>query len=202
MMQLFTELGIDTGFKKGLTFKDKDAGGNYEKRLRGGGVKHPLPYVIKEPQMCADIDLRIEKLNLNVDMVYVLLRRPGPESAALEFMRRNAGTKGDKFERGLNGDTLERVTAQIAKRELQVVHLLAELDVPHTLVSYPRFGHDYAYSFSKFSFMWEKHGISKKAMKEVWKRVVDDDQIKHAYDVQPEWNRAKMREIWKFRALL
>lgn len=198
LMQLFTELGIDTGFPKGLSFENNDAGGSYEKRLRGSGIKFPLPYVVKEPQMCSDIDLRIQRLNLDVDHIYIMLRRPGPEACALEFMRRGAPDKA-KFEEQINGDDLKRVTAGMQLRECQIVNLVAEMDLPHTLVSYPRYADDLDYAFLKFKFMWDKHGITKARLKEVMDKIVDKKLVKHAYDVQPEWNRARMREAWKFR---
>lgn len=201
LMQILTELGIDTGFPKGLTFKNNDAGGNYEKKLRGSSVKLPLPYVIKEPQMCADIDLRIKKMKLDVDHIYVLLRRPGPEAVALEFMRRETKHK-DTFEEGLDPRDLEKVTRAIAQRELQVVNLVAEIQSPHTLVSYPRFASDLNYAFSKFWFLWDRFGITKARLKEVMDQAVDTKLVQQAYDAQPEWNRAKMREAWNFRRKL
>jgi REP element-mobilizing transposase RayT len=208
-MQIFTELGIDTGFPKGRTFKktNGDCGGCYEKKVRGSGVKRPLPYVIKEPQMCADIDLRIEALKLDVDHVYILLRRPGPQAAALEFMksRKRGGSLSRHdpyklwFERSLNGRDLESMTDAIATRELQVVNLVAELDVPHTLVSYPRFASDLDYAYSKFRFILEKHDISKKRFKKVCNVCINKDIVDAAYADMPEWYRASMREAWNFR---
>ena len=198
LMQIFTEVGIDTVFDMGNMFKTNYCGGSYEKRLRGSGTKPPFPYVIKEPQMCVDIDLRIQRLKLDVDHIYILLRRPGPEACALEFMRRGAPDKG-KFEEQINGVDLERVTKAMQLRECQVMNLVAEMDLPHTLVSYPRFADDLDYAFLKFKFMWDKHGITKARLKEVMGKIVDKKLVKHAYDSQPEWNRAKMREAWKFR---
>jgi hypothetical protein len=197
-MQLLTELDIDTGFPKGLTFKDNDAGGNYEKKLRGKSMQFPLPYVIKEPQMCADIDLRIKKLALDVDHIYILLRRPGPESVALEFMRREAEDK-ETFEESMSGRDLERVTRAIARRETQIVNLVAELQIPHTLVSYPRFASDLNYAFMKFWFLWDRFGITKDRLKEVMDQVVDTKLVQQAYASHPEWNRATMREHWYWR---
>jgi hypothetical protein len=201
LMQILTELDIDTGFPKGLTFKNNDAGGNYEKKLRGSGTKFPLPYVIKEPQMCADIDLRIKKLKLSVDHIYILLRRPGPEAVALEFMRRGSSNP-ETFEEGLRCKDLERTTRGIARRELQVVNLVAELQIPHTLVSYPRFASDINYAFMKFWFLWEKFDIKKKDLLHVMDKVVDQKLVTQAYTSQPEWNRAKMREALHTRGNL
>lgn len=210
-MRIFTELGIDTGFPKGLKF-DKhggDCGGYYEKRLRGRGVKKPLPYVIKEPQMCADIDLRIEALDLTVDHVYIMLRRPGPQAAALEFMKsrtrppKAAARRGDPdnwiMAHALNGRDLDAVTEAMATRELQLIHLVSELDVPHTLVSYPRFASDYKYSYSKFRFILEKHNISEAKFKKVCDQCINTDLVDVAYNEMPEWYRATMREAWNFR---
>jgi hypothetical protein len=209
LMKILTELDIDTGFPKGRKFEktNGDCGGHYEKKVRGSGVKRPLPYVIKEPQMCADIDLRIEALKLDVDMVYILLRRPGPQAAALEFMK--SRTRGGSlsrhdpykkwFERSLNGRDLEKMTEAIATRELQIVNLVAELDVPHTLVSYPRFASDLDYAYSKFGFILKKHGISKDKFKEVCDECINSDIVDAAYNDMPEWYRAAMREAWNFR---
>ncbi len=212
IMRIFTELGIDTGFPKGRTFDDTDGdcGGHYEWRCRGSNAKTPFPYVIKEPQMCADIDLRIDALGLEVDHVYILLRRPGPQAAALEFMKsrttrpkRAALRKHDPdswmLNKNLNGRDLEKVTEAIATRELQIVNLVAELDVPHTLVSYPRFASDLDYSYSKFKFVLERYGISKKTFKKVCGKCIDSNIVEHAYSEMPEWYRASMREAWNFR---
>jgi hypothetical protein len=201
LMQLLTELGIDTGFPKGLTFENNDAGGNYEWQTRGNRAKIPFPYVIKEPQMCADIDLRIKKLGLSVDHIYILLRRPGPEAVALEFLRRGSSNP-DTFEEGLRCSDLEKVTRGIARREVQVANLVAELQIPHTLVSYPRFASDFDYAFMKFWFLWDRFGISKGDLFRVMTQVVDQGLVKHAYDSQPEWNRAKMREAAHTRGQL
>ena len=207
IMWIFTELGIDTGFPKGRTYRktNGDCGGLYEKKFRGTGVKKPLPYVIKEPQMCADIDLRIRALSIDVDHVYIMLRRPGPQAVALEFMKSRANKVDVNdpdwylLHESLTTRDFDKVTAAIGTRELQVVNLVAELDVPHTLVSYPRFGRDLDYAYSKFRFILEKHNISKEKFKEVWERCVSPDIIDAAYAEMPEWYRATMREAWTFR---
>jgi hypothetical protein len=191
-MQIFTELGWDTGFPNGLSFKNNDAGGNYEWSTRGSRAKKPFPYIIKEPQMCADIDLRIERLGLEVDHIYILLRRPGPEAVALEFMRRGSADP-DKFERGLNGDDLERVSKAVALREIQVMNLVAEMDIPHTLVSYPRFASDLKYAYDKFSFLMNLHSTPYDRFVKVCDSIIDPEQVQAAYGGQPEWNRAKQR---------
>jgi hypothetical protein len=205
-MWIFTELGIDTGFPKDeIKAESKEAGGHFEWRVRGRRMVQPFPYVIKEPQMCADIDLRIKTLNLDVDHVYVLLRRPGPQAAALEFMKsrihRIDPDDPDWWlqHEGLNVRDLDRVTEAIATRELQVVNLLAEMDVPHTLVSYPRFAADVDYAYSKVRFILERHNISKDRLQEAFDTCVNKDIIEAAYREMPEWYRATMRESWHFR---
>lgn len=207
IMRIFTELGIDTGFDKGRTFDEAegDCGGHYEWKCRGTRMEKPFPYVIKEPQMCSDIDLRIDALGLEVDHVYILLRRPGPKAAALEFMKSRTNRINihdpDYYmsQKSLNGRDLDKVTEAIATRELQLVNLVAELDVPHTLVSYPRFASDLEYSYSKFRFILEKYGISKESFKEACDECINTDIVEAAYNEMPEWYRATMREAWCFR---
>jgi hypothetical protein len=155
--------------------------------------------------MCADIDLRIDALDLEVDHVYMLLRRPGPQAAALEFMKSRTHRVSlhdpDQYliHKRLNPRDLEKVTEAIATRELQLVNIVAELDVPHTLVSYPRFARDLDYSYSKFRFILEKHNISKDTFREVCHRCINSDLVDAAYNEMPEWYRASMREAWNFR---
>ena len=197
LMYIFTELGINTGFPKGK-FAD-DCGGHYEKNLRGSHtIKRPFPYVLKEPAMCADIDLRIEALQLNVDHIYIMLRRPGPMAAALEFMRRGSKDR-ENFERTMDHEGLDKLTDGFTTRIIQLVHLVAELDIPHTLVSYPRYASDHRYAYNKLRFIMEKHGISLEQYTKVAEKCIDKAQVKHAYDVMPEWCRARMRETYAFK---
>lgn len=199
LMSVLTNLGMDTGFPKSKV--QGDVGGNYEWPLRGSRMKTPFPHIVKEPQMCTDIDLRIKKLNLEVDHIYILLRRPGPIAPALEFMRRESGNK-DVFEEGLNGDDLDRVERGIAKRIEQVVHLIAELDFPHTLLSYPRFAADYEYAYSKLSHLMNQYNIPYDKFCEVMGANVDRKLVREAYASMPEWVRAYMRETYTFRKRL
>jgi hypothetical protein len=203
-MYILTELGIDTGFPKGLDHSPygilgNDCGGRYEMNLRGSTIiKRPFPYVLKEPQMCSDIDLRIERLALDVDHIYIMLRRPGPIANALEFMRRGA-REPKNFERSMSGADLDMLTEAFMTRISQLTHLVAEMDIPHTLVSYPKYASDHEYAYSKFSFLMGKYNISFNQYKEVAERCVDKKQIQHAYDVMPEWCRARMRETYAFK---
>lgn len=199
LMYMLTELDIDTGFPKGRQSnraRKIDFGGRYEKQLRGSTIiKRPYPYVLKEPAMCADIDLRIERLKLHVEHIYILLRRPGPLANALEFMRRGTSRKEqDYFERQLAWGDVEKMARALNHRVTQVVHLVAEMDIPHTLVSYPRFAAEPRYAYNKFDFLMKRHNITWERFQEVHHDCVDPEQVKHAYDNMPEWCRAMMRE--------
>ncbi len=213
LMCILTELGIHTGFPKldntwirvKTTKKGQlDLGGNYEWPLRGNKIKLPLPYVVKEPQMCVDIDLRIEKfnkMNINIDHIYILLRRPGPIAPALEFLNRQykSGKDRDSFERGLSGKDLTVLESAFAKRILQITHFVAELDIPHTLVSYPKYADNYKYAYNKFRFILEKHNISFETYKKTADTCIDKSLVKQAYDTMPEWVRADFRENYIHR---
>ena len=195
-----TELGINTGFPKREGLKG-DVGGKYEWPARGSKIKQPFPEVVKEPQICADLDLRIEKLGLKIDHVYILLRRPGPIAPALEFIRRGSKNK-EKVDRGLTADSLDKVERGLTRRIIQIVHLVAEMDIPHTLVSYPRFAADHSYAYGKFQYLLYKHGISGGEYARVAERCVDKDLVAKAYADMPEWCRAMMREAYHYRKRL
>lgn len=223
-MCILTELGLETGFPKGAR---GDVGGRYEWALRGQRMKKPIPEIIKEPQMCADIDLRIEKLKLKVDHVFIMLRRPGPLANALEFTRPRGTvsqeeedfrdelicqSKGihldtleaiEKFksqkDRGITADDLEKIEGCLTRRVIQVVHLVAEMDIPHTLVSYPRYAAEPEYAYKKFEPLLKKHDIDYDTFLDVHKRCVDKAQVDYAYNNMPEWCRAMMREAYAWR---
>lgn len=206
LMCILTELGVDTGFSKRKTriYDDDidefgDVGGEYEWPTRGRRKVDPIPSVIKEPQICADIDLRIEALNLDVDHVYILLRRPGPIATALEFIRRGSKKKSD---RGILGKDLEKIEGFLTRRIIQVVHLVAEMDLPVTLLSYPKFASDHEYAYKKLSFLLEKNNISFEEYKKVADRCIDKKLVQRAYDDMPEWCRAMMREAFHSRKRL
>jgi len=202
LMQIFTELGMETGYGRDHVKKvkklSKDVGGNYEWRCRGKQMKFPLPYIIKEPQMCTDIDLRIEKLKLKVDHIYILTRRPGPVANALEFLRRESSVDVKRFDRRLSTDSLDSLERGISLRIQTLIHLVAELEIPHTLVSFPKWGHDYRYGHRKFRFLLNKYGITRTQWKKAVRDNVDDDLIAKAYADFPDWNRSYMREKYGF----
>lgn len=190
LMQIFTELGLPTGFDKGIKI-DFHKGERYEWPCRGTRERTPFPYIIKEPKMCTDIDLRVDKKKWDVDHVYILLRQPGPIACALDFMARD---KPKGWEHRLEVRDLDRAERGFMRRIMQVTHLVAHMDVPHTLVSYPRWAEDPIYFSSKFKFLLDKFSVSRKQVEQQLKVCVDQKEIERVKSDMPPWLRKYMRE--------
>jgi hypothetical protein len=199
LMQMFTEMGMDTGYSKDYKQVKTNVGGHYEWKIRGKDMKRPFPYLLKEPQMCTDIDIRIDRLKLRVDHVYVLLRRPGPVANALEFLRRGVpDAKKEQFETHVRTEAVDKIERGMNLRIQNLVHLLAEMDLPVTLVSYPKWAHDGAYGYKKFDFLVKKYDISQKTWNRTIAKCVDPKLVEKAYADFPDWQRSYMREKYGF----
>lgn len=201
-MQLFTELGMPTGFDKGGYIKGVDVGGNYEWPVRGARMNkpkyQPTPYIFKEPKMCTDIDIRAKKMGWTYDHVYILLRRPGPVANALEFMRRGTTVSKEEFDYRVRTYSIDRIERGFTNRIQNLIHILAELEVPVTMVSYPKWAAEWKHGYRKFRWLLDKCGISKEAWRQVCSDTINKNLIDQAYADFPEWHRSYMREKYGF----
>jgi hypothetical protein len=96
---------------------------------------------------------------------------------------------------------LDKVENDLSHRVQNLIHLVAEMNISHTLVCYPKWAHAQKYGYQKFAFLVEKFGITQKQWNKAIAKCVDRDLVKRAYDDFPEWNRSYMREKYGFGSL-
>ncbi len=187
-MKVLTELGFDTGFPKGTPIHHTE-GCRYEWPLRGSRIKHPIPYIIKEPQMCTDIDLRINKQGWQVEHIYILLREPGPRAAAAAFIEKGKSRGGAPSQH-----KLDKVERWFTKRTIQLVHAVAGMEIPHTMLSYPYWATNSIHLHGKLKFLMDKKNISSEQLKTVMKECVDPAELAYARKTMPPRNMDYMKE--------
>jgi hypothetical protein len=168
LVDLLTELGFDTGY----TSEQKgDPKGSREWTIRGEHArKERIPSIIKNPRLCTDLLERAERWDWNVTHVYLSLR-DYEAVANNKYKRRNpvrhpGKTKEDSME-------LYKMTASsfVGHALLQI----AEGELPHTLIVFPRSARDPEYLFEKLSFVLD--GMSYKTFLVGFNKIADPDKI-------------------------
>jgi hypothetical protein len=173
LVQLLTELGLDTGYTAEEARRRVDAhsqAGLEHDLPRSGGKptirdwlrqpKHTVralwqgspttPYIIKNPALCDTLGEILASQRLVIDHVYIPLR--DLEEAALS--RARVGGHDGSQPGGLwkTGDP-RRQKAVLAEMFFRLVHTLAMYDVPHTFLLFPRLVEDWVYAYAKLSFL-------------------------------------------------
>jgi hypothetical protein len=189
-MKVFTELGMDTGFKKGQPLHHTE-GQRYEWPVRGTRTQHPIPYIIKEPKMCTDLDLRIKANGWQIDHIYILTRSPGPAAPAKAFIEKGH----PRGSAPIDERKMLKVTRWFTRRYIQLIHAAAELSCPVTLVSYPKFAEDPDYAYDKFKYLIKTHaGAYRGEFIEKLREFADPEEIVYARESAPERDMTYMRE--------
>jgi hypothetical protein len=149
LVQLLTELGLDTGFKKGKKV-DPNSHAGMELDIRDTNA----PYVIKSPWLCDYLDEVLQEGNIIVDQAIVPMRDLYAAAQSRREVTRKALSADAEIPGGLwhtkNPDDQEAIlVAQLYK----LIFALAKHDVPLILLLFPRFIHDPQYLYEKIKFM-------------------------------------------------
>lgn len=173
LVQLLTELGLDTGFTPGeARLKvDERCQAGLEYQLRPVKVtlgvrdwlrqpKHTVlnlvreppagPYIIKNPALCDSLGPSLAANRLVIDHAYIPVREL--EAAALSRMRVGGGNGSVPGGLWKTSDPAEQ-KAVLAEMFFGLVHTLTVYDVPHTFLLFPRLVEDWAYTYGKLSFL-------------------------------------------------
>jgi hypothetical protein len=159
LMQLFTKLGLDTGFSE-EDFKNKIdsvSNGGLEVNLEGDFEK--LPYIIKSPYFYKFADKILNDSKTPIEHVFIPVRKL--EDAAKsrikvqEFYEEQSGKKliSDLVPGGLTATELKRNQEVILGRQLTaLIKSVAKSGVPYTFLPFPTFVNnpDYLYKAVKF----------------------------------------------------
>lgn len=163
LMALFTHLGLDTGFTAAEVERDlaRPAHAGLERDLR---VPGPLPYVVKNPNLCDHVRDVLARPDRRIDHLIVPLRDTGQAAdsrrraqrdglASLPWRKRwRALLKRKPMDGGLWPSARHASQEQVLLERVHALLLaVAERAVPVTLLAYPRLVRDPAYLYAQLS---------------------------------------------------
>lgn len=147
LVQVLTDLGLDTGFTS-------DAEG--DPRVHGGlerDITDPdAPRIIKSPYLSWQLGDIIDAGKVVVEHVIVPIRDLDVAAASRVRSTKygtNLRTRGGLF--GTATATKQRDV--LARFEYELFFTIARLNLPHTLLYFPRLAQDWEYTYSKLSFL-------------------------------------------------
>jgi len=148
LVQLLSELGLDTGYTRQSWRND------YFEHCKAGLERDILaadsPYIVKNPEFCSTLPALLSTGRIAVDHVLVPIREL---SEAAQSRIRIGGANGS-VPGGLTGTADPAAQKGIlAENFHRLMHTLADHDIPHTLLHFPRIARDCDYAFAKLRFM-------------------------------------------------
>ncbi len=179
LVQLLGELGLDTGFnaENWRESFDEHCHAGLERNL-GDATS---PRVIKNPELCRTLPASL-RAGTAPAIEHVLIPLRDLQSAARSRIR-IGGTDGE-IPGGLwmTSNPAEQASV-LATAFHDLLHALTEHDVPFTLLAFPRFAQDPAYTFAKLRFLLGD--ITEDTFTAVFQRVARPELIHRFPEVVP-----------------
>ncbi|HXS69357.1 MAG TPA: hypothetical protein VN761_10970 [Candidatus Polarisedimenticolia bacterium] len=176
LVQLLTELGLETGFSNPNAQICDERRAGMEWRLRKSAT---APYIVKNPALCDQLEGILKNENVTIDHAIIPIR----DLYSAAESRRVVARKRPKFliPRKILGikkwgvrrpDEQESVLAQNFYR---LVHTIAEHNIPMTLLFFPRLAKDPEYLFGKINFLLK--GFSYEKFVQAFQKISRPDLI-------------------------
>ena len=145
LVQLLTELGLDTGFKDAFSDVHASCNAGMEWNLR----REDAPYVVKSPELCEYLDEVLKTGDVVIDHAIVPVRDLYEAAESRRQVSRAAGGK-----RGAKGGLWltknpQAQEAVLAKQFCNLVRTLVEHEVPTIFLDFPRLVKDSEYLYAK-----------------------------------------------------
>lgn len=147
LVQVLTDLGLDTGFERSAPIDPKVNAG-----LERSPVGPTAPWIVKSPQLSRTLGQLLDDGVVRVDHVIIPIR--DLDVAAASRVRNTHYGSDLHTWGGLLGTN--RATRQQDALALMLADLLFAIvrhDIDHTLLLFPRFTADFAYTYEKLSFL-------------------------------------------------
>lgn len=180
LVQLLTELGMDTGFpdpSSGL-YANCNAGMELD-------ICDPnAPYIIKTPVLCDYLDAVVRD-GVVIDHAIVPVRDlyAAAESRRAVSRKADSSSGGGGVPGGLwDTDTPEQQEAVLAVHFHTLIETLTKHEIPTTLLHFPRFIHDPDYLYAKIGFVLT--GIGHERFLEAF-RAVARPELVHDFPADP-----------------
>jgi hypothetical protein len=147
LVQILTELGLDTGFEKGAPIDQNSRAGLELPTVAPGG-----PRIVKNPALSTNLRGVLERRRVEIEHVIIPVR--DLDVAAASRLRvsqygRHIGVPGGMWL--TNRTESQRDALAVIFYELMLT--VAEFDVPHTLLAFPRFASDADYLAEKLAWL-------------------------------------------------
>jgi hypothetical protein len=187
LVQLFTALGLDTGFSDLTSAVFPNCNAGMERDIRDPQA----PYIVKSPWLCDYLDDALSSGGIRIDRALVPMRNlfSAAESRRDVTVRTNAadippsiGIPG-----GLWHTDRPQLQEQILALELyKLMHTLAKWEIPLTLLHFPRIVHDVRYLYGSLGCVLQ--GVSFETFRGVFARVAKPELV-HDF-VRPDLTRS------------
>jgi hypothetical protein len=151
LIQLLTELGLDTGFKDTTSNVFKNCNAGMEKDIRSKNA----PYIIKNPWLCDYIEEVLESQKYAIDIAYIPIRDLYSASASRIYVNQNTdANQYSGIPGGLWHTTTPSMQPNILLNQLyKLLYSLAKYDVRVVFLFFPRFINDPSYLYKKLKFL-------------------------------------------------
>jgi hypothetical protein len=182
LVQLFTALGLDTGFTDltSAVFPNCNAGMELD-------IRNPeAPYIIKSPHLCDTLDQVLAAGDFVIDHAIVPVR----DLFSAAQSRREVSLKSDPpdFPGEVPGGLWEAKAARgqqeqvLASKLYELIHTVTKRDIPLTVLHFPRLVNDAGYLFRKLDFLLGH--IPFETFSEVFERV-SKPALVHNFTAEP-----------------
>ena len=164
LMQLLTELGLDTGYSRDFArdpFKiaDKDNDRKYFSQARAGFERDPFcdknPMIVKCPTLCDSLD-DVLSAGIKVGHLVIPVRNIADAAESRRFVQNsvNENAGEEQTPGGLWGTrNLSEQEAVLSEKFGRLIESAVRNEVPMTFLSFPRLAIDADYTFEKIRFL-------------------------------------------------
>lgn len=152
LMQLFTLLGLDTGYNSHTMRINATARAGLEKAIGPNA-----PYILKRPSFCDELDGLVRSGDFIVDHAIVPVRDLYQAAESRRAVLREASKIHGKSWRGAGGlygtEDPNKQEEVLSRKFYELMLTLARHDIPLTLLGFPRLTQDAAYLYNRLDFM-------------------------------------------------
>jgi hypothetical protein len=188
LIDVFTELGLDTGFRRGAPV-DARARAGLERSI----FAENAPRIVKNPGLSKKLGQILAEGRVDIEHVIVPVRDLDVAVASrvrVSDYGRTHGIRGGM----VGGKTPRSQRSYLAELFYELVWTLVEHDVPHTFLAFPRFASDAAYTYSKLAWMLD--GIDEETLRSALAARTDSTIITESPLSADELRRARVGALY------
>ena len=151
MVQLLTNLGLDTGFTSDDEHVYQTCNAGMERSL----TEEKAPYIIKNPGYCETLEELLITGNYHIDHIFIPVRDLfSAAQSRIEVSKktpRHAIPKGLSKTPGGMWGTKDKSRQEdiLARMFFKLIYVIIRYDIPHTFLEFPRLALDPAYTYEK-----------------------------------------------------